>query len=720
MFFLSKKIGENHMKGKFKKQIALILVIVMAATSFSMTNVTAAKKAIRMSHTSVQLSVNKTKKISIINSTGQKIQKVSWRISKGKNVVKLSSKTKKGVTIKAVKAGTAVVCAKIRIKSGIVTRIIKVTVKKSAKKTNGSTQANNTQNPSTPVVDNTQTTEQKEPQEAVELLYYDMTCSEDGKTLIDKSKNGNDATMYQVDTSLKKDDALFLEKNAYIQMPESVFAGKDTLTISVWLKNYSGNINTSAMFVGTRENMPTSYWLLNPANPAGKMKSVMTNAVDQLAPYKTEVGISASEASQGVDGPKTGIGWNHYVTVITPDSITGYFNGQKVGSSQLNRKFSDFGTDLVAYIGKSSYPDVTYTGYVREVHVYEGIKTDAQIQELYKEYYMETIATGTKSEVFIADRADPFITKGEDGYYYFTASYPMNGFNDANGYDRIILRRSKTLEGLKNSEEKVIFNQKNSDISHRFIWAPEMHYISGKWYMFYAASGKAYNWWDINCHVLMCTGQDPYNDSWEEKGKFQAAEGDNKSFTGFSLDMTYFECNEKSYVIWAQKPAGGTSNLYMAQVNPAEPWKTITPAILLTRPEYYWECISIPVNEGPAVLIHDGKVIVAYSASATGPEYCIGYMYADENADLLDIKSWTKQNTPALTSEDLIDEYGPGHNSFTVDEEGNTVFVYHSRTKECYEGNCGYAKEDPLYDPCRSAHIRTVKWDQNGLPILNQ
>lgn len=718
------------MRGKLKKQIALMLVIVMAVTSLSMTNVMAAKKTIRMSQTSVQLSVNKTKKITIKNSTGKKIQKVTWSISKGKKVVKLSSKTKKGVTIKGLKAGTAVVSAKIRTKSGTVTRKIKVTVKKSTKKkTSGSTQAGNTQKPSTSVGDNTQTTEQKPsvtppeqkvPQEAVELLHYDMTCSEDGKTLFDKSGNGNDATMYQVDTSLKKDDALFLEKNAYIQMPESVFAGKDTLTISVWLKNYSGNINTSAMFVGTKENMPTSYWLLNPANPAGKMKSVMTNSVDKQAPYKTEVGISASVASQGVDGPKTGIGWNHYVTVITPDSITGYFNGQKVGSSPLNRKFSDFGTDLVAYIGKSSYPDVTYTGYVREVHVYEGIKTDAQIQELYKEYDMETIATGTKSEVFIADRADPFITKGEDGYYYFTASYPMNGFKDANGYDRIILRRSKTLEELKDAEEKVIFNQKDSDISHRFIWAPEMHYIGGKWYMFYAASGKANDWWDINCHVLMCTGQDPYNDSWEEKGKFQAAEGDNKSFTGFSLDMTYFECNGKSYVIWAQKPARGTSNLYMAQVNPEEPWKTITPAMLLTRPEYYWECISIPVNEGPAVLIHDGKVIVAYSASATGPEYCIGYMYADENADLLDISSWTKQKTPALTSEDLIDEYGPGHNSFTVDEEGNTVFVYHSRTKECYEGNCGYAKEDPLYDPCRSAHIRTVKWDQNGLPILNQ
>ena len=86
---------------------------------------------------------------------------------------------------------------------------------------------------------------------------------------------------------------------------------------------------------------------------------------------------------------------------------------------------------------------------------------------------------GTETEIFIQDRADPFITLGKDGYYYFTASYPMYGFRDAQGYDRIILRRSKTLDGLKTAEEKVVFDEQDSTISHRFIWAPEMHYIEG-------------------------------------------------------------------------------------------------------------------------------------------------------------------------------------------------------------------------------------------------
>lgn len=550
-------------------------------------------------------------------------------------------------------------------------------------------------------------------------LYYDMTLADDRKTLLDKSGNGNDGVISKAANTKIENGTMFMSDGAYVTLPKGLFQGEDTLTISIWLKNYSGAINTSAMFFGTKQASPTSYWLLNPCNTAGRMKSVFTNSVNTSQPYNTEVGISPSDSANGIEGPMTGMSWGHYVTIIKPDSITAYYNGEKVGEVPLTRKVSDFGENIVGYIGKSSYAaDATYTGFIKEVKIYDKTVSEDEIKKMYEEGKEETEVTGTKTDIFIADRADPYITLGKDGYYYFTASYPMYGAGDKDGYDRIILRRAKTIEDLANAEEKTIWDESTSNSEFRFIWAPEIHYIGGKWYMLYAASGSAGNVWDINCHVLMCTGQDPYNDEWVEKGKFQAADGDTVSFTGFSLDMTYFECNGKSYVIWAQSV--GNSNLYIARVNPEEPWKTTTKAMLLTKPEYYWEKVSIPVNEGPAVLIHDNKVIVAFSASATGPEYCIGLMYADNNADLLDINSWTKIDKPALTSEDLIDEYGPGHNSFTTDENGNVIFVYHSRSKECYEGKCGYGNEDPLYDPCRSARIRKVQWDENGLPILNK
>ncbi|MBR5497997.1 MAG: family 43 glycosylhydrolase [Clostridia bacterium] len=323
----------------------------------------------------------------------------------------------------------------------------------------------------------------------------------------------------------------------------------------------------------------------------------------------------------------------------------------------------------------------------------------------------------TKTEIFIKDRADPFVTKGSDGWYYFTASYPMYGSDDSEGYDRIILRRSKTIEGLADAEEKVIWYERESETAFRFIWAPEIHKINGKWYVLFAASGSKNNVWDIDCHIIMCSGNDPYNDCWIDKGKFQSCDSDTFSFRGFSLDMTYFECGGNHYLAWAQN--GGNSNVYLATINPETPWKTTSPAILLTKPEYDWERVRIPVNEGPAVMIHNGRIYLAFSASATGPEYCIGLMYADVGADLMNNENWTKLDKPLLTSDDLIGEYGPGHNSFVKDDNGDWIFVYHSRDELCFNGECGYSDGDSLYDPCRSARIRKVKWDKNGFPVLN-
>ncbi len=551
--------------------------------------------------------------------------------------------------------------------------------------------------------------------------YYKMNEITGSVSLKDDSGNENDASIFNKSgmSTENEEGALFMTNGAYFVVPSEVFAGEDTLTISVWLKNYSGAINTSAMYFGTGEKMPVNYWLLNPSNTTGRLKSVITDSNDASKPYNTEVGISPSTASNGIEGPITSMSWNHYVTVITPENLTVYLNGEKVGTTPHKKKVSDFGDDIVAYIGKSAYiDDPTYTGFIKEVKIYDIELKEDEILAEYERCKDEKSINATETDIFIADRADPYITLGSDGYYYFTASYPMYGPNDKEGYDRVILRRSKTIEGLADAEEITIWDESESDKAFRFIWAPEIHEINGKWYVYFAASGAANNIWDINCYAIACEGKDPYKDKWVEKGKFQTLEEDKFSFTGFSLDMTYFESDGKHYVSWAQ--IGGNSNVYLASINPDEPWKITSKPMLLTKPEYYWEKVTIPVNEGPAVMKKDGKIFMAFSASATGPEYCIGLMYADEKSDLLDISSWTKVKEPLLTSEDLIGEYGPGHNSFVLDEDGNWVFVYHSRSEKCYKGECGYGNEDPLYDPCRSARIRKVQWDENGMPILNQ
>lgn len=327
----------------------------------------------------------------------------------------------------------------------------------------------------------------------------------------------------------------------------------------------------------------------------------------------------------------------------------------------------------------------------------------------------------------IEQRADPQIKyDADENCYYFTASYPA--FNNVNnGYDRIILRKADSISGLADGnggleKEITIWRAASSGKMSKHVWAPELHKIEGKWYVFFAA-GDSDNIWNIRPYVLVCQDSSaPYNeDSWKlDDGSYEihaATSRQDAYFKHMSLDMTYFEQDGKHYVIWAD--IIGQSALYMQEIDPLQPWMgTSDKVIMLTTPEYGWERDTERVNEGPTILKHDGKIFCAFSASGTGPEYCIGMLYADENADLLDENSWTKMGYPLLTSADVPEEYGPGHNSFTVDAGGNPVFVYHARSKECYENKCEWASSNSLYDPCRHARVKNVHWTKDGLPIL--
>ena len=307
------------------------------------------------------------------------------------------------------------------------------------------------------------------------------------------------------------------------------------------------------------------------------------------------------------------------------------------------------------------------------------------------------------NEPWILQRADPYVTKAEDGFYYFTASVPT--------YDRIVLRRSESLAGLAEAEEHTIWMKHSEGIMGEHIWAPELHRVMGKWYIYFAA-GSAEDIWMIRPYVLECQGDDPIADAWVEKGKMTCAADDEFSFRAFSLDATVFEHRGKWYYIWAEKVGVGKqiSNLYIAEMK--SPYELSTIQVLLTTPDYDWERVGFWVNEGPGILKKNGKIFMTYSASETGIAYCVGMLTADENADLLDPRSWSKERYPVLKSDPELGIYGPGHNSFTVDENGDDIMVYHARTEAEIEG-------DPLYNPNRHAMLMKIRYDENGYPIFS-
>lgn len=125
---------------------------------------------------------------------------------------------------------------------------------------------------------------------------------------------------------------------------------------------------------------------------------------------------------------------------------------------------------------------------------------------------------------FIEQRADPYVYRHTDGTYYFTASVPA--------YDRIILRRSNTLMGLKDASEVTVWKRHKSGKMSEHIWAPELHYLDGRWYLYFAA-GRQKNIWKIRPYVLECMGQDPLRGPWVERGKIQRAKDDIYSFKAF-------------------------------------------------------------------------------------------------------------------------------------------------------------------------------------------
>ena len=81
----------------------------------------------------------------------------------------------------------------------------------------------------------------------------------------------------------------------------------------------------------------------------------------------------------------------------------------------------------------------------------------------------------------------------------------------------------------------------------------------------------------------------------------------------------------------------------------------------------------------------------------------------DDKSDLLDPRNWKKERYPVLQTSAEHCVFGPGHNSFTTDENGNFVCVYHARTEEEITGN-------PLYNPNRHAMLMKVEWNDNKMP----
>jgi len=299
-------------------------------------------------------------------------------------------------------------------------------------------------------------------------------------------------------------------------------------------------------------------------------------------------------------------------------------------------------------------------------------------------------------------RADPCMIKW-NGKYYFIAT------NDADHNHTLYIREADSISGLVTAEEKLLLDSTTYDHIGNFLWAPEFHVVNGELYIFFAAS--PHEFYHIESHVMkLRTGGNPSCAAdWSEPRRVVRHDGSQLCEAGktISLDMTCFEVKGDYYVVWSQRqfvPVDQGAWLYIAKIDPQQPWRLITDPIVLCKPEFSWENNHTFVVEGPYPLFAEDKIYLTYSGALVDATYAVGLLVVDKDADLLNPTSWLKINYPLLSSNSVPGEYGPGHNSYVIDDHGIIWNAYHAR---------------PNVTGPRSSGIRRVHFDIDGYPRLD-
>ncbi len=309
---------------------------------------------------------------------------------------------------------------------------------------------------------------------------------------------------------------------------------------------------------------------------------------------------------------------------------------------------------------------------------------------------------------FLLGRADPNVV-AYNGKYYFIST------TEANSNTNIYVRESDTITGLNKAEEHLIYDVAKGkaygyDTPYNH-WAPELHVVNGELCVFFSANhGSDFN---VQSMFMKLTGSDPKNyEDWGELHRFLNKDGGylTEPYGGITLDMTHFVCKGKDYVVWAQRnfgKNGGTSDLWIGQIDPEKPYQLTSDAVKIVDCEYGWERNHTFVDEGPFAIVKEDKVYLTYSGGATDETYCVGMTVADLTGDvnLLDPNAWKKSNYPILTGFSVPGYNGPGHNSYVMDRDGTLINVFHARDDQ---GRFG-----------RDAFLRMVHFGVDGDPILD-
>jgi GH43 family beta-xylosidase len=294
------------------------------------------------------------------------------------------------------------------------------------------------------------------------------------------------------------------------------------------------------------------------------------------------------------------------------------------------------------------------------------------------------------SNPLLTSAPDPWVEQHGD-WYYFTHTTGNS----------IRLYRTKDMSELSNAEAKTVWSPPASGMNSKNLWAPEIQYINGKWYFYYAADNgenENHRMW-----ALVNTSADPFSGSWTDAGKVALPEDK------WAIDGSSFEHNGELFFVWSGWEANINvqQEIYIAKMK--DPLTAMGDRIMLSKPTLDWEKVggTPAINEAPQFLTRDNKVFIVYSASGCWTDdYTLGILTANADADLLNPMSWSKSASPVFVKNPDGQAFGPGHNSFFKSPDGTEDWIIYHANPTPGQG-CGNN---------RSTRMQMFTWNEDGTP----
>ncbi|CAF4662924.1 unnamed protein product, partial [Rotaria sp. Silwood1] len=170
--------------------------------------------------------------------------------------------------------------------------------------------------------------------------------------------------------------------------------------------------------------------------------------------------------------------------------------------------------------------------------------------------------------VIAQDGADPWVYKHTDGWYYSTKT---------TGGD-VRIWRSRTFTSMDAGESLIVWRSPNSGAACRAVWAPELHFVQSRWYIYFAATTCDDRNENHRMFVIENTNADPFIGTFTWKG--QITDATNK----WAIDGTVLQHpSGQLYFIWSgwEGNVDERQILYIAQMS--NPWTISSARVEIAR-----------------------------------------------------------------------------------------------------------------------------------------